>query len=327
MNTLLKVVTGINWIIISFLAFVVIGATLTSGKGGGDAAGRGIGQALYYGTIILLVVMLILNLLPFQATKYMAILLLVVLVLWSKVIGPALTERKRQARIRAEEAKPIFPDPELDRICRVFNEGDFEKFGELLRQSGGRFKADTKLLAYTISHASGAAYKAEERMACIRLLLESGFQLASLERPDDAPMYIFTASCGDIPLLRLLFDYGANPNAYHPSFRRSILFEAVDSYREPEAVVRLLLEKGADPNATAVYDPENGPITPLWRAAKLERWGVCAALIEKGADPDFKPLTGKSFKDLYRTAEEHFSPDGYSTQEDFNRLKKSPFLR
>ena len=93
----------------------------------------------------------------------------------SKLIGPAITERKRHAQIQAEEVKPIFPDLELDRICRAFNDGDFEKFGELLRQYGWRFKANTKLLADTISHASGAAYKAEERIVCIRLLLESGF--------------------------------------------------------------------------------------------------------------------------------------------------------
>lgn len=320
MNTLLKVVTVLNWIIIVFLAFVVIAESLTPTKGG-DAAGRGIGQALYYGAIMLLVVLLILNLLPFQATRYLALLLVVVPVLWLQVIGPALTERKRLARIREEEAKPIFPDPELDRICRAFNDGDLEKFGELLRQSGGRFKEDSQLLTYAISFASNTSYKEEEKVACVRLLLESGFQLASLERPDDAPAYIFTAECGNIPLLRLLFDYGANPNAFQTHFQRSMLFEAVGGHREPEAVVRLLLEEGADPNATAVYDPENGPITPLWRAAILERWGVCAALIEKGADPDYKVAGLPPFRRYVEEKTREFTGDGYTTVGDLERLK------
>ena len=321
MNTLLKIVTLLNWIIIALLAFVVIAETLNPAKGG-DAAGRGIGQALYYGAIMLLVVLLILNLLPFQATKYLAFLLLAIPLLWFKIIGPKLTEMERQAAARAEEARPIFPDPELDRICRAFRDGDVQQFGELLRQSGGRFNEDGKLLTYTISDASGAPYKPEEKRACVRLLLESGARLASTEQPGDTPAYIHTAMCGDLPLLRLLFEHGANANAYQPHLEYAILFEAVGAHTEPEAVVRFLLDKGADPNATAVFDEEDGPITPLWRAAKLERWGVCAALLEKGADPDYKVAGLPPFRQYVEEKTRDFSGSGYATVEDLERLKK-----
>ncbi|MCB9331937.1 MAG: hypothetical protein H6574_12720 [Lewinellaceae bacterium] len=69
--TMLKVVTVINWIVIVLLAILVGAETLFPTKGG-DAAGRGMGQAIYYLAIMALVALLTLNLLPYKAAKYAA---------------------------------------------------------------------------------------------------------------------------------------------------------------------------------------------------------------------------------------------------------------
>ena len=60
-----KIISIVNWIVIAVLAFMVIMETLNPTKGG-DAAGRGIGQAIYYLAIMGVIVLVILNLLPFK---------------------------------------------------------------------------------------------------------------------------------------------------------------------------------------------------------------------------------------------------------------------
>lgn len=87
-------------------------------------------------------------------------------------------------------------------------------------------------------------------------------------------------------------------------------------------MVQTFLEFGADPNATAIFDDEDGPIMPLIRAAQFDKWKICAALIEKGARPDFKTPNGKSCAFYMEQAEdgirEYGSPE---TQADFARLQ------
>ena len=127
---------------------------------------------------------------------------------------------------------------------------------------------------------------------------------------------------GNAAVLRFLFEHGADPNVRDPYFNRPYIFDAVVSYMDPLAAVQTFLEFGADPNATAVFDPEDGPITPLIRAAQFDHWKICATLIEKGARPDFKTPKGKSCAFYMERAEEgirtYSSPE---IQADFAHLQ------
>jgi ankyrin repeat protein len=177
-------------------------------------------------------------------------------------------------------------------------------------------------LSFVVNKTAGSDHKIKERLECIRLLFQAGARLDSTSTPGESPIHMAVAEAGNAPLLRLLLEHGADANALQPYAKRSILFEAVGSYQQPDATVRVLLEFGADPNATALFDDEKGPVTPLLRAAELGRWGLCATLIEKGANPDFKTTDGTTLRKMFQEAEADFSPDGYTTQEDFERLKK-----
>ncbi len=72
----------------------------------------------------------------------------------------------------------------------------------------------------------------------------------------DVPPHISAAAGNNTALLRLLLEKGADTNAFQPHLEYAILFEAIGASKESEAMVRALLEFGANPNATAVFDAE-----------------------------------------------------------------------
>ncbi len=321
---LLKIITILNWVIIAIIAFAVVADSLSPGKGGGDAAGRAYGQAYFYLAIIALVALLGLNLLPFNWAKYTALGLVILTIsyikFWPKWQSMQL-KMQQEARYKIEDAQPIFEDKARDQIARAIRAGELEKLKQLLQTPVERLNEGGELLAYAISEASSANFRSEEKFECVRLLFQAGAKFDSTKALD-VPPHMAVADVGNAALLRFLLEQGADANASQINFKRSILFEAIGSYQEPEATVRVLLEFGADPNAIAVFDDEEGPVSPLWRAAILERWGICVALIEKGANPDFKTDNGKSFRDLVTESNREFPAEGYTTQADYEQLKQ-----
>lgn len=317
---LVKIVTILNWLIIVVVGFIAISEALSPNRGGGDAATRGLSQV----PIIALVVLLVLNLLPFDWTKYVAMGLVALPVLYFK-IWPIWQEKQRiaenEARYKMEDAAPIFEDQQRDQIARAVRAGDLEKFKALMQTPVERLDEGGALLDFAVEWSAGANDRPAEKLECVRLLFEAGAKFHNA-KGDKIPSHITAAVTGDTVLLRLLLEHGADANAYQTYLERSILFEAIGSIRKPEAPVRMLLEFGADPNARAVFDHEDGPVSPLWRAAKLERWGVCVVLLEHGADPDFKTSTGKTVRALVPESELEFPKEGYTTQADYERLKQ-----
>ena len=317
--SILKIVTILNWLIIAVIGFIAVSEALSPNRGGGDAATRGLGLV----PIIVLVVLLVLNLLPFNWTKYMTLVLVVGSVLLFR-FWPAWTEMQRkkqeEARYKLEMAKPIFEDQQRDQIARVIRDGDLEKLKELLKIPVERLNEGGDLLDYAIDWAAGANHRQAEKYECVRLLFEAGATLDSTIGTR-VTSHMAAAATGDVKLLRFLLEKGADPNAYNDNMGYPILYEAISSIREPEATVRALLEFGADPNASAVFDHAEGPVSMLWRAAKMERWGVCLELLEKGADPEFKTSNGKTLRALVQDSDREFPAEGFFRQKDYDRLK------
>jgi hypothetical protein len=319
---LLKLISILNWTIIAILGYLVAMETIFPAKGG-DAAGRGIGQAIYYLAIIALVVLLGLNLLPYQWAKYTAFGLVAIPFLFFKM-RPVYNKLKRNVSNRIEASKPIFDDQERERLARAIDDGDPEKLQKLLLEPHPRLNEGGDLLAFAINSASGS-YKPDEKLECLKLLFQAGARLDSIVT--DVPMHMGVADQGNSKLLRLLLEKGANANATQIHFKYPIIFAAINSYQEPEASVQALLDFGANPNVTAVMDDEEGAESPLVYAARLGRWGVCVALLEKGADVAYKTQNGLSLMTYLEEANKEFHPDGYSTKEDLERLNKTLRLR
>lgn len=316
----LKLITYFNWLVIAVLGFLVAAESLFPAKGG-DAAGRGIGQAIYYLAIIALVVLVVLSLLPYVWAKYTAFgLVIFPILLWK--ISPVLSKAKQNLEYLREESKPIFEDNARDQVARAIRDGQPERLKKLLETPIPNLNEGGELLGYAVSETASTAYKPAEKLECIRLLFQAGVRLERTPS-EEVPIHMFVAEVGNAALLRLLLEQGADANAVQIYFNRPILFEAISSYQDPEGSVQVLLEFGADPNSSATFDAEDGPVSPLFRAAQLGRWNVCLALLEKGADPAFKTPLGKTFQSLVAAAEQEFSSDGYSKREDFERLKKA----
>ncbi len=314
----LKIVTVLNWIVLAVLAFLVIAETLSPAKGG-DAAGRGMGLAIYYLAIVALLVLLVLNLLPYAWARYTAFGLVAVPLLYFQ-IAPSISRFKRDIQNIAEESKPIFEDKIRDQLARVIRDGKPEKLKQLLQTPIPSLNEEGELLAYAVMEANHSSYRPAEKLECVRLLFQAGASLDST-RGYDVPIHMAVADVGNPGLLRMLLEQGADPNAVQIHFKRAIIFEAIAS-QNPDPTVRVLLDFGADPHVTAVFEEEKGPVPPLFRAAEMGRWGVCLALLEKGANPDFAAANGISFRSLVLEAGEDFPDDGYSKRTDFERLKK-----
>lgn len=318
--SMLKIVTILNWIVIAAIGFIVLTEAFSPNRGGGDAATRGLGQV----PIIVLVVLLVLNLLPFDWTKYVALVLVVVPV-FLFIFWPAWTEMQRkkeeEERYKLEMAKPIFEDQQRDQIARVIRDGDPEKLKELLKMPVERLNEGGDLLDYAIDWSAGANHRQAEKFECVRLLFEAGAALDSTIGTR-VTAHMTAASTGDVKLLRFLLEKGADPNAYNNDLGYPILNEAISAIREPEATVRALLEFGADPNSTGVFEHGEEPVSMLWRAAKLERWGVCLVLLEKGADPEFKTSDGRTIRALVQGSEREFPAEGFFRQRDYDQLKE-----
>lgn len=313
---MLKIITVLNWIVIGVLTFLVIAEALSPSKGGGDAAGRGMGQALYFLAIVLLVVLLILNLIPYNWGKYAAFALLVIPLVFMR-ISPIIQDIKRRISYKIEDAKPIFPDKERDSAARAIRDGRPEKLKEILAEGIPKLNENGELLGYAFSCMND--YRRDEKMDCIRQLFQAGATPDSLPKTE-VPAHIQVAASGNYELLAFLLDHGADPNAYQFYLKYPIIFEAVGAYRNPEKTVEVLLDHGADVNAKAVFDDDDGPITPLIRAALLERWGVCRVLIAHGADLHFQSNKGKSFAGYFEESSQ--TSGGYSgTDEDLAAIR------
>lgn len=104
---------------------------------------------------------------------------------------------------------------------------------------------------------------------------------------------------GDAGRVQRLLARGINVNTRDYFGKRPLAYAAVDHHVE---VARLLLDAGANVNEV---DPEDGS-TPLTRAliwAPLRPGGALATtrlLLERGANPDHRPASGRSARDWAR---------------------------
>jgi hypothetical protein len=317
---IVKIVTIINWAIISILGFaLVMDLFFATSAGGGDAAGRGIGKAvvMIFGCVFIL--MVILNVLSYDWSKYLALFIFTVPFIfyyYTIRISPIMEKRKTDARNEALWAAPIFEDKSLDLIARTIRDADTPKLKKLLKAAALSPAQRNEILQYAIGEASGSSYGLEDKIGYVHLLFDMGASLDSLGE-EDIPIHYAAAVNGNAALLKVLFEHGADAKAVHPTIHRPLLFESINGYMAPDASVDAFLEYGADPNSTSIEDDDQGPITPLLAAARFGNWNMCMKLIAKGARTDYKARNGDSLQKFLQNAE----AEGYANKPGFEQLK------
>ena len=95
---------------------------------------------------------------------------------------------------------------------------------------------------------------------------------------------------GNEAIARLFLDRGANPNLQNNDGQTPLLWAALFRY---EAIVRLLLDRGADPNLQ-----DNDGWTPLHCAAVNGYEAIARLLLEKGADATLQTKESKTAMQL-----------------------------
>jgi hypothetical protein len=314
-----KIVALINWVVIAVLAVLVAGETLSPAKGG-DAAGRGIGQAIYYLAMIALAVLLVLNLLPYKWSKYAALILIVA----PFVLFKANSVWKNARAYLNRDTTPLFADPQREAIADAIYEAQPEKLRKLLQTPVPLLNEpgkDFTLLELAVDMTSRSESAREERLQCVELLIGAG---ASIEGPDQ-PVYVRNVGLLSPDVLRLLLRHGADPNALANNYSTGtrnmpILFDLIQSTYGSDQLVRILLEHGADPNAVRPDDTLDRPgYSALLYAAALEEWGIARLLLQRGADPGFRAPDGETLERLVKAAG---AGPGGAKAEDFEAVKK-----
>lgn len=323
----LKIITILNWAVIALLGFLVVAETLSPTKGG-DAAGRGIGQAFYYLAIIGFFVLLGLNLLPFAWAKYtaFALILLPIFVIKFDLLYPST--KSRAPRIPEgfnDNGTPWFRDAQKQRIALAIYAGDVDKVKQLLQTPLPMLNSEESdsvtLLRFAINETAYTSYKPDEKLECVKLLFAAG---AKLDPPYSGatPVHYAAATTGNAALLRLLLEHGAAPNARNENLNKPLFFEAILGYKQPAESVQAFLDFGVDPNSM-LKEGGDPPVSALLYAARAGRWKICRLLIEKGADAHFTTTDGNSLRTYIEPDDPYFRGDGYSSRADFDAVKKA----
>lgn len=324
MMNLIKIVTVVNWIAIGLL-FLLVGAETLFPTKGGDAAGRGIGQALYQLSIIVLILFLVLNLLPYRWGKITCFTIIMVPILYFTIM-PTIEDVFRGI-VNMIEAKPWFEDKERQRMAEAIMDANPEKLQKLLQPPLPLFEDKDytyPLLSMAVRQAVSdySNRNREDRIACFRLLIKAGASITSSD-PRYQPVHFEAVSISTPEILKTLLEEGADPNARGIDYSTGqanvvpIIFEALD-----KECVRLLLEYGADPNATKPYDGDTPTPSILLYAASMQRWDVCRMLIEKGADPHYQTPDGKTLRTYLDMKDSIYHPID-TKPEDLEFVKKA----
>ena len=121
--------------------------------------------------------------------------------------------------------------------------------------------------------------------------------LVDINQPEfEVTPLILSIRIGNIDIVRLLLQYGANPNyvVVMTSGRRNTALNEAITVNNIE-IARLLLQNGADPTGPCVRD-RAGELTPLNRAIELNNIEMLRFLLQNGADPTFIHESGSPFR-------------------------------
>lgn len=179
-------------------------------------------------------------------------------------------------------------------ILNSISRGRTDLVFDLLRQPDGL----TRLSEGQVTALQWFVYYGD--VTALRAVVAAGSDLSSLDLGRELGNAAFF---GHWKVADFLIGLGADPNWREPATQETPLHSALSKAGRPHYayVVRLLLEKGADPNAATLAGAETGAFmrdvrtkgeTPLHRAAAFADVSVIRLLLDAGADRERRDAHG-----------------------------------
>ncbi|MBC7892879.1 MAG: hypothetical protein H7Y12_11740 [Sphingobacteriaceae bacterium] len=320
----MKTLLFTNWTLMGLYALLLIYLSTTLSNSGTDAAGRGLALGYLVIGAILLVAVAGLNLLPFRTSRIGVLLALVVpLVLGARQgIGQFLAGREDEKIERGRaDGTYYFPDARRRELAAAMASDDLTRLRNglqsplpTLNDSG---TDHLTLLDFAALRAAGSDHP-EAAIQCLDVLMEHG---ATLETADSlrVPTSVLVAWQCPAAVLHFFLKKGANPNAKRLE-GTPILFTILPHERERLAKLKLLLDYGADPNAPNPDALGDEYVTPLFYAAQQGMWDECLLLLEKGADANYRTPQGIDVRKIL-VEQGHVLPENADLSEALNALK------
>ncbi|RCR70336.1 ankyrin repeat domain-containing protein [Larkinella punicea] len=300
----MKVIAILNWILIGLYGSWVLYMLLNPSRSGGDAATRGLDTALAYVVAFVLVVFFGLNLLPYTIPKVIILILMLApgLLLLSRLANQYLDSRTQgQVEVARANGSIFFNDKPRRDVAAAIGAADTTRLRQLLQQPVPHLDEPghygTTLLDFAGERAA-TSQNITQMMACLKLLIDHGATIQGAD-PQHVPTHFRVCKHGPAVLLKWFLNKGADPN-FRPAGGNPILIEVMRYGDDPLEKVRLLLDRGADPNAVMADDETtyDANYSPLMYAAREQMWDICQLLLKQGANPAYRTPKGDDLKKI-----------------------------
>ncbi|GGN04338.1 hypothetical protein GCM10010967_44080 [Dyadobacter beijingensis] len=322
----MKTITLISWCLLGLYTAILIGLLLFARSGSSD-------DRMASGYVIMLFIPLgilaAINLLPFQFTRIMVLVLSIapaVMAIFMLAASPIVNNIRQgfwaQEDAALADGSYYFKDEAQRKLAAHIAVLDNASLrADLLQPFAGINKAgreQTTLLDFAAKQ--GLQADPAKLIECFEILVKNGAKVDNGD-PAHTPTH-FRVLDYDPSVLKWLLDHGADANAHEAGTGTPVLFPAIHRDRSDSTKtdkVRLLLEHGADPNVIPPQVDELVIVTSmLMSAADAEAWDICNAMLDHGADPFYKTQSGwdifqdvayqsKQFKSWGQTPPENFS--------------------
>jgi ankyrin repeat protein len=302
----MKILIYTNWSLIALYGILLLVGTLTLNQPSTDAAGRAMGTGFIVFGFILLGLVIGANCLPFQLTRI--IVFIVLLLPLGLGIYHVLIQFNGERQASNDDAGRsngdyYFHDGLRQKLALAIVNRDLQTFETLLQKPIPVLNESGEEHITLLDFAAMRGTYSDDPVYVLPFLIQLLKKGATIETADSfhTPTHVLVSRECSAAMLELFLKHGANPNARRREEQPTpILFTVMEYDYERVAKVNLLLDYGADPNA--VYPPTaTGWLaghSALLAAARLEAWDVCQLLLEKGADPTIEGPQNQVFTNL-----------------------------